>query len=88
MIAHAVDVGLETKEYAIDDVLEFRGDENIGEAAGKRRHPGMNLRRRVQVDVYAIDVLWPVDGAQQSLHLAPVNDNVTVFPVVLTYTHV
>ena len=42
----------------------------------------MNLRRRVQVDVYAIDVLWPVDGAQQSLHLAPVNNIVPVLCLI------
>ena len=87
VIAHAVDVGLETRISAVGNVLELRGDEDVGEAADQRHHPGMNLPRRVQVDVYAVDVLWPVDGAQHSLHLAPVNDNVTVvFPVVHTYT--
>jgi len=33
VIAHAVDVGLETRESTVDDVLELRGDEDIGEAA-------------------------------------------------------
>jgi len=45
VIAHAVDVGLETSESAVDDVLELRGDEDIGEAADQRHHPDLNLRR-------------------------------------------
>ena len=44
-------------------------DEHIREAVGYCAHGLVDCRRRLPVDMDTIHVLWPIDGAQQTLHL-------------------
>ena len=47
-------------------------DENVVEAPHQAAHDAMDKKRGFRVDVEAIDVLWLVDGAQESLRLLDV----------------
>ena len=69
VVAHAVHVGLQTTEAAVDDVLEARGDEHVGEAGGDRHERDQRVLRRAGVHVQTVGVLRPVDGAQEQLQL-------------------
>ena len=46
--------------------------ENVVEAPHQTAHDAMDKKRGLRVDVEAIDVLWLVDGAQESLRLLDV----------------
>ena len=61
IVLHARYVCLQAAEPSVDDRLQFRRHLHVVEAGSKVMHGRLENRRRVRVDVDAVDIVWPVE---------------------------
>ena len=63
---HAVDLGFEARKARVDDCLLLVGDEYVVEAVHNGSDRLLECVCTLGVDVYAVDVVWTINGAKKS----------------------